>query len=292
MGQTPIDNAIQAMIDSDDGKYPLPFIKNISAYLIYESVDNLSILEADKIIHNDEDLKKSLLSNVNNDFYQYLTSHYDNYSSEQERMFEMVLQHVKYRERSDLMQYIFDKEVYYRINKDAQNISYAKDDNYTTDSLHESLVITDQIDQRKKLLENQDLDLSEIVYMLTNLDHFSYGSVKDSFEDLELNEIGNYHLEDIALLLYLAQKGLWHECNSWDDTIINYINNFTPNEFLYFAEKIGIITRLPGYGVRTNPILNKGHNRKGDLVTESIKGTIEKLEPSFDKLLRAPVLQT
>lgn len=282
MGDTSIDNAIQTMINSDEEKYPLPFTKNKSAYLIYESVSNLSILEADKIIANDEMLRKYLMSNVNEEFYQYLTSHYNNYLTKQDKMFEMVIQHVKNRERSDLMLYIFNKIVYWMFEQGLDE--QVKDNNSFNPAKYNSTLATDQVERRKIILEHLDLDLSERVYILTNLDHFSYDSVKDSFEDLDLNLIGDYHFKDIACLLYLAQKGLWQECNSWDDMIIKHLNNFTPKEFLKFAETTMIIKPLQGNMIKVNMHVINGYGENGSLVGYGIEAAVKKLKPSFDRL--------
>lgn len=282
MGETSIDNAIQAMLDSDVEKYPLPFNKNKTAYLIYESVGNLSILEADKIITNDKKLRKNLLSNVNEDFYQYLTSHYDNYKWRHKKMFDMVVQHVKNRERSDLMLYIFEKNVSLVFNQGLGDRT--KDNNSISPAMYNSLSAADQVESRKKFLKYKNLDLSEIVYMLTNLDHFSYGAIKDHFEKLELNIVEDYTFKDAILLLYLAQNELWQEYNSWDDRIIKYINNLTPKEFINFAEKVMIIKLLRENVVKVNMHVTIGYDEEGVLESRIIRGIVNKLKPSFDKL--------
>ncbi|GAB2318686.1 hypothetical protein IRB23SM22_09440 [Alkalibacterium sp. s-m-22] len=95
----------------DSKGYPYPFTKNKEEYFLYEQPSNSTIEELEGLIEKDSTLKTSLLSNIDTDFYQYLQSHYQDFSQEKkDRILSTTLELVKQYKESSTIRYILTEK--------------------------------------------------------------------------------------------------------------------------------------------------------------------------------------
>lgn len=233
-----------------NGGYPAPFLSNQSAYLLYENVDNLSVEEAQNIISDDEKLSDSFMESEGiDDFYRYIESNYETFSSHQKVMFEqLAINYGMQGKSTQLILYVINNIDNALIPRkqlsgvSGSSLMYSIPEEWK--GMDEAEVSRQRFNKWMDLLFATKFTLSDTVYFLENFSIFSYSELKDLLPTLNeehLKVSDELHSQGIVLA-YLSQQHIWEHISKWPDCIFRKIQEFSVEELLDFFVKIQVLS--------------------------------------------------
>ncbi|WP_308900254.1 hypothetical protein [Weissella confusa] len=233
-----------------NGGYPAPFLSNQSAYLLYENVDNLSVEKAQNIISDDEKLSDSFMESEGiDDFYRYIESNYETFSSHQKVMFEqLAINYGMQGKSTQLILYVINNIDNALIPRkqlsgvSGSSLMYSIPEEWK--GMDEAEVSRQRFNKWMDLLFATKFTLSDTVYFLENFSIFSYSELKDLLPTLNeehLKESDELHSQGIVLA-YLSQQHIWEHISKWPDCIFRKIQEFSVEELLDFFVKIQVLS--------------------------------------------------
>ncbi|MCB5103673.1 KAP family NTPase [Streptococcus mutans] len=203
--------------------YPYPYLKNKSAYFIYEEASNSTVNQLEDIFLSEDRLERAMLSDRNTDFYQYFVAKYASFSEERkEQLFTLVLQYSRKYINSAVISYIVGEK-----KKEIEQASEGSEQRYN-----------EIYNRWNRILDEASFDFSQQLYFLENNHIFSFHDLGLRFPNIDISgaEYDEYDRKDFALLTYLASKDLWKEdgFNQWPDKLWKKINGLPNQQFLAF----------------------------------------------------------
>lgn len=226
-GKKTINDIIDSLLD-DNNKYPKCFEKNREAYFLYESISNLSIEEAEKILNDDETLEKELSkSSINYDFLLYLQSNYNELTNDKKIvLLELSLKKIKKYLRNPLINFIIQEK-------------------------HKTILIqgVDTLDETHKMKEwdevlgKNDFDISEKLYFFKKYLSSGFRSLGQFYPNLSL-ESGDYTnaiRKDFYFLTYLSQNNIFYKFKDWKEQLWETLDYLTVEQYLSVLTATGLI---------------------------------------------------
>lgn len=213
-----IEKQLNTLQTSDSAEYPPCFHKEKQNYFLYENTRNRTIKEFLVLVEDNDKLLKELKdSNIDSDFYQYLSSEY--------RKFDRP-----------------SKQILFKIS-----LSLLLDD-YSSASINYiirerlGLIAQQEVDEISEkdvcnIFEEYSLDTSEIMFILQKTGIYSIHKIGYIFKDTlskEIEHIMKFKKPAILLLSYLSSKELYGNFDAWKPEIWKIINHFKDSDFIYF----------------------------------------------------------
>lgn len=234
-----IDDRFKLLLSSNN-KYPASFTQSRETYLLYESVSNLSTIEANQILQDESHLEKMLLGEVDyfDDFYHFITSSYSSFNEEKEQLVDLALQLIKENKSSKLIEYIITQRSHEimppKVFLGGSNgvTSWGIPDEWKGKSENEVKEIL--FSEWEKILIDYQFDLSQKLYFFEKFLRISFNKLELKYPDLDLNS-NDYQYgkrKDFYLLTYLSIKDLWFNLDDWDENIWSNIEKLSSTEYL------------------------------------------------------------
>ncbi|KZK06412.1 hypothetical protein AB996_1188 [Lactococcus cremoris] len=186
---------------------------------MYESISNLSIEEAEKILNDDITLEKEISKqSINYDFLFYLQSNYIRLENDRKKsLLILSLKKLKSYRTNAIVNYII-QEKYKEISMQEMNSQ-------------------DDLEKMKKwnlILEKNNFDFSQKLYFLKKCLNIGFRSISQMYPNLNLKSSGytNAIRKDFYLLTYLSQNFLFHNFKYWDKQVWENLNNLSVEQYL------------------------------------------------------------
>lgn len=208
--------------------YPYPYLKNKSAYFIYEEASNSTVNQLEDIFLSEDRLERAMLSDRNTDFYQYFVAKYASFSEERkEQLFTLVLQYSRKYINSAVISYIVGEK-----KKEIEQASGGSEQRYN--EIYNSW---------NRILDEASFDFSQQLYFLENNHIFSFHDLGLRFPNIDISG-AEYDRKDFVLLTYISSKDLLKEdkFEQWDSELWEKINELPNQQFLAFWIIQGIIS--------------------------------------------------
>lgn len=208
--------------------YPYPYLKNKSAYFIYEEASNSTVNQLEDIFLSEDRLERAMLSDRNTDFYQYFVAKYASFSEERkEQLFTLVLQYSRKYINSAVISYIVGEK-----KKEIEQASGGSEQRYN--EIYNSW---------NRILDEASFDFSQQLYFLENNHIFSFHDLGLRFPNIDISG-AEYDRKDFVLLTYISSKDLLREdkFEQWDSELWEKINELPNQQFLAFWIIQGIIS--------------------------------------------------
>lgn len=208
--------------------YPYPYLKNKSAYFIYEEASNSTVNQLEDIFLSEDRLERAMLSDRNTDFYQYFVAKYASFSEERkEQLFTLVLQYSRKYINSAVISYIVGEK-----KKEIEQASEGSEQRYN--EIYNSW---------NRILDEASFDFSQQLYFLENNHIFSFHDLGLRFPNIDISG-AEYDRKDFVLLTYISSKDLLREdkFEQWDSELWEKINELPNQQFLAFWIIQGIIS--------------------------------------------------
>lgn len=233
------DKSLQELVNllfhDETVSYPVAFMANRSNYLIFEVPKSLSIDEIEKIIHDPEKLKASILKNEDNDFYDYIVFRY----------------------------YILSPEIRMNILKTA--VSLVKTKRYQNVRTIKKIIQLEgqqtsqsnfngrNVREWRKLLASLGYSITEQIWFLVNYGIQSYGLLgKNYFQEFMPTQSFSQNWESIKrekfpeqfLLVYLYHTHLLTRFDMWYEEVWNAVSDLNKDGFKVFCYNLNIAEDL------------------------------------------------
>ncbi|WP_423190361.1 P-loop NTPase fold protein [Alkalibacterium sp. f15] len=224
--------------------YPYAFIKNKEGYFLYEQPSNFTIQELESLIEKDSTLKTYLLSNMDTDFYQYLQTHYRNFSREKKDCILCIaLELVKQYKESSTIRFILNEKNEEIMPRKQYIDNYRwgipeKRVNKTEYQIHEEIYQSWHC-----LLEKQGFDFSQELYLLEKYSELHFHALGVLFPDIKITSTDSLYWDrkDVALSVYISSQDTWMKFNNWSETTWEAVANLPDKQYLSFWTAQGIL---------------------------------------------------
>lgn len=234
-----IDDTFKLLLSSNN-MYPASFTQNREAYLLYESVSNLSTNKANQILQDENHLEKMLLGEDDyfDDFYQFITSSYSGFNEEKEQLVDLALQLIKENKSSKLIEYIITQKSHEIMppkvffGGSTGVMSWGIPDEWEGKSEDEVKEIL--FSEWEKILIDYQFDLSQKLYFFEKYLHISFNKLGLRYQELDLDstDYQNGKRKDFYFLTYLSSKELWYNLKEWDKQIWSKLEILSNEEYL------------------------------------------------------------
>lgn len=248
------DDVFKLLLSSNNN-YPPSFSDRHETYLLYESVSNLSITEAKRILKDHEQLEK-MLSEENSyfeDFYQFITASYSSFTHEKEILVFLSLKLIKENQTNKLLVYIITQKNYdimppkVFLGGRSDTLSWGIPEEWGSRTEEEISKII--LKEWEKILDNSQYDFSQKLYFFEELLRISFLELGSSYSELSLDseEYINGKCKDFYFLTYLSNKNLWYSLNEWSDELWSKMDLLSNKEYLYVLTNNQIISPCTSY---------------------------------------------
>lgn len=236
-----LDSLTDQFLNSNSGYNP--YQRSKVDYLIFENVSNLSIVDAEKIFENPQELKLKLVAEGNHgdDFYDYFIVKYNNLLFNRDSNFEeiskinnIIFEMLQKNNNSDLIRYMAG-QIFHAISFKSKN----------------EIQLYNDIDS---LFNNLNFDLSQKIYYFSYyFSHIAQESYYEHFNELDMitktvrdEELFKVQSHKVSLLyIFIKHNGWWdifkNKKDSSNKFIIKRIKELDNDEFINFCSRIGIV---------------------------------------------------
>lgn len=275
----------------DNHKYPQSFKQNMVGYLLFETVNNKSIEELEKVVRDEVTLKGEILeTTIGEDFYQYFSSEYSGFNSTiKEKALKIAIGFTIVRKDSPLIRFIITEQN--KIFKSENDSSISIADWVTKLGFNDSGEIKIRNDQsiESKCDVNYGIKyFSEMVYLLVRYTRYSPIIIKEYFDEVSIEKY-DYKNLDIILLTFIFDDSFWESPEEWIKANWNLVGQLSSKteQFLTFWSFVGILDNKKRtiYETSNSYIVNR-KVMEPDVYnhTVDVGMIIDKIKPKLDEL--------
>ncbi len=274
------------MLKSVDG-FPKPFKNDKSRYYVYESINNLSVSQAQSIFANKNELITYLDgTKQDNDFSEFLKNNWNSNTLTDEKKKVATNEAINLARkdiRTDLVNFIIvmkNESIMPRKKimvdqSDSNQILYSLPSEWGGRS--EDEIRKMRFDAWNAELKSRNFDLSEIILFLESFEFFNFKELGILMKDISLEdeELSKSKYNDQLIFIYLSQKNIFYKPAQWSQNLWALIIELDIDRFIKFWRRLGyirsglhsngfeILNKIPDYensGINKIEANNKGIN--------------------------------
>lgn len=239
-----LHSLLYAMQRTENEGYPYPFIKNRQGYFLYEQPSNQTVQVLDSLIQDNESLTHSLLSDMDSDFYTYITSNYKDFEKEKKhKIFVATLKLVKEYKCSPLIRYIINEKNEELMPREQYmgNNTWGIPDKRAHKS--DEQIRKEIYDSWHNILNKYDFDFSQELYLLEKYSELHFHALGVLFPNIELSIENFEHVrrKDVLLITYLSSKNMYAKMEEWSESVWQIIEQLPDTQYLSFWVAQGIL---------------------------------------------------
>lgn len=241
------NDLIHDVLSKKEG-FPIPFLRNVDAYLLYENVNNLSESEAEAILRNRPDLEKQFsLPTLQNDFYQFVEMRYADFDAKaKETLQEIAIAEGMKGHPNSLNRLVIgnvDRGIMPRkqvISMGNGQIAYELPDEWEGKSENEIDIVRYTV--WKDMLTSRGYAISDVLFFLEMFNVFSYKRLSEMESFTDVDEARESSHPQAQLMVELLRRRVWSEKAKWNDSDWERIVNLDDRALIDFLLKQQMFT--------------------------------------------------
>lgn len=244
-------NDIVVKLLEDNDNYPLSFKRKKDSYFLSESISNLNVEDAKKLLTEDTNLVRIIHTpkNIDNDFLSYLKTNFKNFDNEiKEKLVNISLNEIKIINENEFISSIIhekSKEIMpFAVSYFSNGQLYKEFPQEWGDLREEE---TDEIRRKEweKILEENGFDSSQKIYFYHHYLLFSYKDIGQFVNKIDIGteQIDKLKRQDFYILIYLSQNELLDKPKEWSNLLWDKINELSNEQYLSILLANGILRK-------------------------------------------------